>query len=112
MGYAIAYFRDFVKPAKSFRAADEVEAEAFAKLDAALAALTGDATPEAIQDAALDVARVIPRYPEPAGQGRDAGAAGRSARWWKAIYQVLFGEDQGPASAPSRRSTGWPTPGR
>ncbi len=62
VGYAIAYYRDFVKPAKRYRAADEVEADAFRRLDAALAALPAGSTPEAIQDAALDVARAVPRY--------------------------------------------------
>lgn len=96
VGYAIAYFRDFVKPAKSYRAADEVERDAFARLDAAIAALPADATPEMVQDAALDVARAIPRYQNLAAKGATPDRPGVSGEWWKAIYQVFFGEDQGP----------------
>lgn len=96
VGYAIAYFRDFVKPAKNYRAADEVEREAFAKLDAAIAALPAEATPEMVQDAALDVARAIPRYQNLAAKNATPERPGVSGDWWKAIYQVFFGEDQGP----------------
>ncbi|MDP3895723.1 MAG: lysine--tRNA ligase, partial [Mesorhizobium sp.] len=63
VNYAIQYFRDFVK--KNYRAPDEVERAALASLVEALAALPEGASSEAIQDAALDVARVIPRYQDP-----------------------------------------------
>ncbi len=96
VGYAIAYFRDFVKPAKSYRAPDEVERAAFQRLDAALAALPADATAETVQDAALDVARTVPRYQNPNAKGATPERPGVSGDWWKAVYQVLFGEDQGP----------------
>lgn len=96
VGFAIAYFRDFVKPAKSYRAPDEVERAAFTALDAALAALPADATPEMVQDAALDVARAIPRYQNLNAKGATPERPGVSGEWWKAIYQVMFGEDQGP----------------
>ncbi len=61
VGYAIAYFRDFVKPAKTYRLADETERAAFLALDAALAALPSDASAEMVQDTALDVARATRR---------------------------------------------------
>ncbi|WNJ91697.1 lysine--tRNA ligase [Bosea sp. 685] len=96
VGYAIVYFRDFVKPAKTYRAADETERAAFLALDAALAALPPDATAEMIQDTALDVARVVPRYQNLTAKGATPERPGVSGDWWKAIYQVLFGEDQGP----------------
>ncbi|POR50072.1 lysine--tRNA ligase [Bosea psychrotolerans] len=96
VGYAIAYFRDFVKPAKSYRAADETERAAFLALDAALAALPPDATAEMVQDTALDVARAVPRYQNLTAKGATPERPGVSGDWWKAIYQVLFGEDQGP----------------
>jgi lysyl-tRNA synthetase class 1 len=96
VGYAITYFRDFVKPAKDYRLADEIERAAFAALDAALAGLPADSGAEAIQDAALDVARVIPRYQNLAAKNATPERPGVSGEWWKAIYQVLFGEDQGP----------------
>jgi lysyl-tRNA synthetase class 1 len=96
VGYAITYFRDFVKPAKQYRLADETERAAFLALDAALAALPAEASAETIQDAALDVARVIPRYQNMAAKGATPERPGVSGEWWKAIYQVFFGEDQGP----------------
>uniref|UniRef100_A0A9E7ZRM0 Lysine--tRNA ligase n=1 Tax=Bosea sp. NBC_00436 TaxID=2969620 RepID=A0A9E7ZRM0_9HYPH len=96
VGYAIAYFRDFVKPAKSYRVADEVERDAFTKLDAALAALPAHPTPEMVQDTALDVARAIPRYQNLTAKNATPERPGVSGDWWKAIYQVMFGEDQGP----------------
>ncbi len=96
VGYAIAYFRDFVRPQKTYRAADEVEAEALARLDTTLAALPADATPEILQDAALDIARTIPRYQNFDAKGATPDRPAVKGDWWKAIYQVLFGEDQGP----------------
>jgi lysyl-tRNA synthetase class 1 len=96
VGYALAYFRDFVKPAKNYRPADETERAAFAALAAALAALPADAGAEAVQDAALDVARAIPRYQNLTAKGATPERPGVSGDWWKAIYQVMFGEDQGP----------------
>lgn len=96
VGYAIAYFRDFVKPAKNYRAPDETERAAFTALDAALAALPGEVTPELVQDTALDVARAIPRYQNLNAKGATPERPGVSGDWWKAIYQVMFGEDQGP----------------
>ena len=67
-----------------------------AALDAALAALPTDAGAEAVQDAALDVARAIPRYQNLNAKGATPERPGVSGDWWKAIYQVMFGEDQGP----------------
>ncbi len=96
VGYAIAYYRDFVKPAKRYRAADEVEADAFRRLDAALAALPAGSTPEAIQDAALDVARAVPRYQNFAAKSATPERPAVNGDWWKAVYQVMFGEEQGP----------------
>lgn len=96
VGYAIAYFRDFVKPSKHYRLADETETAAFKALDAALAALGDGASAEQVQDAALDVARAIPRYHYMTAKGATPERPGVSGEWWKAIYQVVFGEDQGP----------------
>ncbi|WP_439499489.1 lysine--tRNA ligase [Bosea sp. (in: a-proteobacteria)] len=96
VGYAIAYFRDFVKPAKSYRLPDETERAAFLALDAALAALPPEVGAEMVQDAALDVARAIPRYQNPNAKGATPERPGVTGEWWKAIYQVMFGEDQGP----------------
>ncbi|MFY8038833.1 MAG: lysine--tRNA ligase [Bosea sp. (in: a-proteobacteria)] len=96
VGYALAYFRDFVKTGKSYRAADAVEEVALQRLDAALAALPDGATPELIQDVALDAARSEPRYQNLQAKGATPERPAVTGDWWKAIYQVLLGEDQGP----------------
>jgi lysyl-tRNA synthetase class 1 len=96
VGYAIAYFRDFVKPAKHYRLPDDVEREAFAALADALAALPADASAETVQDTALDIARTIPRYQNFQAKSATPERPAVTGEWWKAIYQVLFGEEQGP----------------
>ncbi|MBE7183372.1 MAG: lysine--tRNA ligase [Methylobacterium mesophilicum] len=94
-GYAIRYFEDFVKPAKQHRAPDEEERAALAELSDALAALPADADGGAIQNAALDVARAIPRYQDHARKSPEGGP-GVSVAFFQMIYQVLIGQERGP----------------
>src|SRR5664280_1908166 len=47
--YAVRYFRDFVRPAKSYRTPDDVERDALAKLADMLATLPKHASAEATQ---------------------------------------------------------------
>ncbi|WP_029354339.1 lysine--tRNA ligase [Bosea sp. 117] len=93
-GYAVRYFIDRVKPRRSFRLPDEVEADALARLDAALAPLDGTDR-EAIQNAVLDVARPVPRYQDLKRKGPDGGP-GVSFAWFSALYELLLGEKEGP----------------
>ncbi|MER9072357.1 lysine--tRNA ligase [Mesorhizobium sp. M0904] len=93
--YAIRYFDDFVKPAKVYRAADAVEREALTKLSEALAALPANADSEAIQNAALNVARKIERYQDHSKQSPEGGP-GVSVAFFQMIYQVLIGQERGP----------------
>ncbi|MGP2491051.1 lysine--tRNA ligase [Mesorhizobium sp. PUT5] len=93
--YAIRYFDDFVKPTKQFRAPDEVEREALAKLSEALSALPAGADGEAIQTAALNVARRIERYQDHSKQAPEGGP-GVSVAFFQMIYQVLIGQERGP----------------
>ncbi|MER9231915.1 lysine--tRNA ligase [Mesorhizobium sp. M0622] len=93
--YAIRYFDDFVKPAKVYRAAEAVEREALTKLSEALAALPADADGEAIQNAALNVARKIERYQDHSKQSPEGGP-GVSVAFFQMIYQVLIGQERGP----------------
>ncbi len=93
-GYAVRYFVDRVKPTRAFRLPDEVEADALARLDAALAALDGSDR-EAIQNAVLDVARPVPRYQDLKRKGPDGGP-GVSFAWFGALYELLLGEKEGP----------------
>jgi lysyl-tRNA synthetase, class I len=93
--YAIRYFDDFVKPTKAFRAPDETEREALAALSDGLAALPAGADGEAIQNAALDVARAIERYQDHAKKS-PTGGPGVSVAFFQMIYQVLIGQERGP----------------
>lgn len=94
-GYAIRYFDDFVKPQKRYRAPDEVERKALADLAKALAAMPAHADGEAIQNAALNVARRIERYQDPSRQSPEGGP-GVSVAFFQMIYQVLIGQERGP----------------
>jgi len=95
VGHAIRYFDDFVKPQKAYRAPDAVEREALQKLSEALGALPADADGEAIQNAALDVARRIERYQDHSRQAPEGGP-GVSVAFFQMIYQVLIGQERGP----------------
>jgi lysyl-tRNA synthetase class 1 len=94
-GYAIRYFDDFVKPSKVFRAPDEVEADALRALADKLGTLPADADGEAIQNAALDVARGIERYQDHTKKSPEGGP-GVSVAFFQMIYQVLIGQERGP----------------
>lgn len=96
VGYAIRYFRDFVKPKKAYKPADEVEAAALRALLDKLQALPADSSPEAIQDVVYDVARAEPRYQDFKAKGATPERPGVSNAWFSAIYQVLLGEERGP----------------
>ena len=82
-GYAINYYEDFVLPAKTFRAADERERDAFADLAARLRAL-----PSGCQDAELIQNEVYEA-------GKAAGFEPLRT-WFTALYEVLLGQTQGP----------------
>jgi lysyl-tRNA synthetase, class I len=92
-GYAIRYFKDFVKPAKTYRLPTDVERQALTDLAAKLGEIAAQGVTDAasIQDAVLDVGRRDPwRTP-----GKDGGwNVGGS--WFQMLYQVLLGEERGP----------------
>jgi lysyl-tRNA synthetase class 1 len=94
-GYAIRYFDDFIKPAKVYRAADEVELAALEALAAKLASLPVGSDSETIQNASLDVARAIPRYQDHEKKS-PSGGPGVSGAFFQMIYQVVIGQERGP----------------
>jgi lysyl-tRNA synthetase class 1 len=96
IGYAVAYFRDFVRPKKIYRPADEVEREALEKLSDALAGLPANPSAEDVQTLLYDVARPIPRYQNLSAKGATPERPGVSNDWFNMLYQVLLGEDRGP----------------
>ncbi|MHA1536844.1 MAG: lysine--tRNA ligase [Alphaproteobacteria bacterium] len=82
VGYALAYYRDFVKPAKAYRAPSDIERAALEDLDKALASLDAEADSEAIQSEVYEVGK---RHPFE--NLRD---------WFAALYEILLGQKQGP----------------
>ena len=82
VGHAIAYYRDFVKPKKVYRAPDETERAALEALLEALDALPPEADGEAIQTEVYEVGK---RFPF-----EDLRS------WFKALYEILLGQSQGP----------------
>jgi lysyl-tRNA synthetase class 1 len=82
--YAVAYYRDFVKPAKTYKKASPAEVVALSDLRDGLVALTGEVTPELLQNAIFEVGK------------RHATTFPVLRDWFKALYQILLGQDQGP----------------
>ena len=81
-GYAVNYYRDFVKPEKKYRAATDMERAAFEDLVRELEKLPADAPAEDIQFQVYEV-------------GKRHAFADLKA-WFQSLYEVLFGQTQGP----------------
>ncbi|WP_131115015.1 lysine--tRNA ligase [Lichenihabitans psoromatis] len=94
--YAVRYYRDFVRPAKQYRAADEVERSALQALSDMLGALPPGSGAEEIQTALYDIARPIPRYQDFKAKTATPERPGVSNDWFNMLYQVLLGEAKGP----------------
>ena len=96
---ACAYWRDFVAPARQFRAATPEEAAAMAALVVllrerapAFAALPAGVEREAaMQGAVYDAGRRAPF----AAPNKD-GSMGVGRAWFQALYEVLLGKSEGP----------------
>jgi lysyl-tRNA synthetase class 1 len=96
---AVRYFEDFVKPQKTYRLADEVEAASLRRLEQALASFEAGerpATAEAIQEEIYNIGRAEPRYQDLKAKGATPERPGVSIEWFNTIYQVLLGEPRGP----------------
>jgi lysyl-tRNA synthetase, class I len=83
VGYAIAYYDDFVKPQKRFRRPTEAEAAALAALAAELGKVPPGANAEALQNIVFET-------------GKTHGFADNLRGWFQTIYEVLLGQSQGP----------------
>lgn len=77
---AIAYYEDFVKPNKQFRAPSDEERKAIEDLRGRLAAFAGEGAE--VQNLVFEV-------------GKDHGFE-NLRDWFKALYEVLLGQSQGP----------------
>ncbi|HEX8585873.1 MAG TPA: lysine--tRNA ligase [Allosphingosinicella sp.] len=82
IGYAAAYFRDFVKNTLQRRAPDEKEAAALRDLDAQLAGLAEDTPADELQNLVFEVGK--------------AHGFETLRDWFKALYETLLGTSQGP----------------
>ncbi len=93
VGYAIRYFQDFVKPAKTYRPATEDERQALEDLSAKLdeLATAGVTDAGAIQDAIYDVGRRAPYLTV-----QKDGSPGVALAWFNTLYEILLGEPKGP----------------
>ncbi len=80
--YALAYYADFVKPAKTYRAPNDKERAALEDLAARLEGYDGTLDGEALQTLVFAVGTEHAFEPL-----RD---------WFKAIYEVCLGQSQGP----------------
>ncbi|AUC52636.1 MAG: lysine--tRNA ligase [Sagittula sp.] len=81
-GFAVKYYEDFVKPSKVFRAPDAQERAAMEDLAARLRGWDGGADDEALQSLVFAV-------------GKEHGFE-NLRDWFKALYEVLLGQSQGP----------------
>jgi lysyl-tRNA synthetase class 1 len=82
VSHALKYYDDFVKPQKRYRVATEKERLALEDLATALDAMAGERNAETVQSAVYAVGKKHDFEPL-----RD---------WFKALYEVLFGQTQGP----------------
>jgi len=80
--HAVAYYRDFVRPAKRYRTPTAVERAALADLAETLRGLAPGADAEAIQAVVYEVGK---RHPFP-----------ELRAWFGCLYQVLLGQEEGP----------------
>ncbi|WP_455481473.1 lysine--tRNA ligase [Bartonella sp. B12(2025)] len=93
--FAIKYFDVFVKPNKKFRNPDEIERSTLVNIDAKLASLPENADENTLQNALLDVARLIERYQDHSRKSPEGGP-GVSNVFFQMLYEVLLGQERGP----------------
>src|SRR5580698_3735880 len=82
VGYALKYYEDFVRPQKRYRAPTDKERTALAELATALDGLGDERDSETVQNVVYEIGKKHAFEPL-----RD---------WFKALYEVLFGQTQGP----------------
>ena len=82
VGYALAYYRDFVRPQKIYRLASDKERQALQALAEQLAKVPQGASGEELQNLVYEVGKAHAFEPLRA--------------WFSALYEVLLGQPQGP----------------
>ena len=81
--YALKYFKDVVQPKKKYRKANEKEKKALQDLVQRLKNCKSQMDPESIQTIVYAV-------------GKDNGYQENLREWFKAIYEIIFGDQDGP----------------
>ena len=81
--YALKYFEDIVKPKKKYKTPNEKEKRALKDLVNRLKDSKEQMSPEAIQTIIYSV-------------GKDNGYKENLREWFKAIYEIVFGDEDGP----------------
>ncbi len=80
---ALIYYRDFVMPRQVYRAPTPPERDALKDLAETLGNLDGPADAETIQEKVYQIGKRHPYF-------------GDLKAWFKALYQILLGQDEGP----------------
>ena len=83
VGYAIKYFNDVIKAQKKYKKPNESEKSALKSLVQTLEKCTDDMSPEDIQTLIYST-------------GKENGYADNLRDWFKLIYEVIFGDENGP----------------
>ena len=83
VGHALKYFEDIVKPKKKYRKPNPKEKKALQDLVERLKSCKENMDPEAIQTIVYSV-------------GKDNGYKENLREWFKAIYEIIFGDQDGP----------------
>ncbi len=81
--YALKYFKDIVQPNKKFRKPNDKEKKALQDLIKRLKDCKDHTDPETIQSIVYSV-------------GKDNGYKDNLREWFKAIYEIIFGDEDGP----------------
>ncbi len=81
--YALQYFKDIVQPNKKYRKPDHREKKALQDLVFRLKDCKDHLDPEAIQTIVYSV-------------GKDNGYSNNLREWFRAIYEIIFGDQDGP----------------
>ncbi len=92
IGHAARYFEDFVKPGKQFRAPTDRERKGLAMLSARLREIGEGAEEDLYQTAVFDAGKA---------QNYD-----NIRDWFKGLYEVVFGQSEGPRMGPFVRIYG------
>jgi lysyl-tRNA synthetase class 1 len=92
IGHALAYYRDFVKPRKSYRVPAANERTALAELADWLDGFEAEAVPG--EDRLAAVAEAIQQ--EVYEIGKRHGFADDLRAWFRALYEILLGQSEGP----------------